>query len=114
MTIIKNILKMSLRNIVNNKLRSMLTMLGLVIGIASVIVLVGIGNGTSKSITNEVLSLGTNVLTLSITSSDYYLDYEDLDDLRIFLMLKVYHHIKMYQLEYQDKHHLHQEQIFLL
>lgn len=82
MTIIKNILKMSLRNIVNNKLRSMLTMLGLVIGIASVIVLVGIGNGTSKSITNEVSSLGTNVLTLSITSSDYYLDYEDLDDLR--------------------------------
>ena len=82
MIILKNILKMSLRNIVNNKLRSALTMLGLVIGIASVIVLVGIGNGTSKSITNEVLSLGTNVLTLSITSSDYYLDYEDLDDLR--------------------------------
>ena len=82
MIILKNILKMSLRNIVNNKLRSALTMLGLVIGIASVIVLVGIGNGTSKSVTSEVSSLGTNVLTLSITSSDYYLDYEDLDDLR--------------------------------
>jgi len=82
MIILKNILKMSLRNIINNKLRSALTMLGLVIGIASVIVLVGIGNGTSKSITSEVSSLGTNVLTLSITSSDYYLDYEDLDDLR--------------------------------
>lgn len=82
MTIIKNILKMSLRNIVNNKLRSALTMLGLVIGIASVIVLVGIGNGTSKSVTSQVSSLGTNVLTLSITNTDYSLDYENLDDLR--------------------------------
>ena len=82
MTVIKNILKMSLRNIVNNKLRSALTMLGLVIGIASVIVLVGIGNGTSEDVTSQVSSLGTNVLTLNITSSDYSLDYEDLDDIR--------------------------------
>ena len=82
MTIIKNILKMSLRNIVNNKLRSALTMLGLVLGIASVLVVVGLGNGTSKSVTSQVSSLGTNVLTLSITNTDYSLDYENLDDLR--------------------------------
>ena len=44
MTKFINILKGSLKNIVNNKLRSLLTMLGLVIGIASVIILVGIGN----------------------------------------------------------------------
>ena len=63
MTKLKNILKMSIRNIVNNKLRSLLTMLGLVIGIASVIVLVGIGNGTSESITSQVSSLGTLIYT---------------------------------------------------
>lgn len=59
MTKFINILKVSLKNIVSNKLRSLLTMLGLVIGIASVIILVGIGNGTrrrgkfSGSITSE-------------------------------------------------------------
>jgi len=81
MTKLKNILKLSLKNIVNNKLRSLLTMLGLVIGIASVIILVGIGNGTSTRITSQVQSLGTDVLTLSINSSDYYIDYRDLDNM---------------------------------
>ncbi|CDA16383.1 putative uncharacterized protein [Clostridium sp. CAG:571] len=42
MTKFINILKGSLKNIINNKLRSILTILGLVIGIASVIILVGI------------------------------------------------------------------------
>ena len=56
-------------------------MLGLVIGIASVIILVGIGNGTSSSITSQVQSLGTDVLTLNINSSDYYIDYADIGNL---------------------------------
>ena len=81
MTKFKNILKLSLKNIVTNKLRSLLTMLGLVIGIASVIVLVGIGNGTSSQINSQVQSLGTDVLTLNINSSDYYIDYDDIDNL---------------------------------
>ena len=81
MTKLKNILKLSLKNIINNKLRSLLTMLGLVIGIASVIVLVGIGNGTSSQITSQVQSLGTDVLTLNINSSDYYIDYSNIDDI---------------------------------
>lgn len=81
MTKLKNILKLSLKNIVSNKLRSLLTMLGLVIGIASVIILVGIGNGTSSSITSQVQSLGTDVLTLNINSSDYYIDFSNLDNM---------------------------------
>lgn len=81
MTKFKNILKLSLKNIITNKLRSLLTMLGLVIGIASVIVLVGIGNGTSRNISSQVQSLGTDVLTLNINSSDYYIDYDDIDSM---------------------------------
>ena len=81
MTKFLNILKGSLKNIKNNKLRSALTMLGLVIGIASVIILVGIGNGTSNQVTSQVQSLGTNVLTLNINSSDTSLEYSQLDDL---------------------------------
>lgn len=56
-------------------------MLGLIIGIASVIVLVGIGNGTSSSIVSEVQSLGTDVLTLNINSSDASLAYENINSL---------------------------------
>lgn len=81
MTKFLNILKGSLKNIKNNKLRSALTMLGLVIGIASVIILVGIGNGTSNQVTLQVQSLGTNVLTLNINSSDTSLEYSQLDNL---------------------------------
>lgn len=81
MTKFVNILKDSLKNIWNNKLRSGLTMLGLIIGIASVIILVGIGNGTSSQISSQVQSLGTNILTLSIQDSDYSLEYSQIDDI---------------------------------
>lgn len=82
MTKFLNILKGSLKNIVNNKLRSILTMLGLVIGIASVIILVGIGNGTSSQVSSQVQSLGANILTLSIQTSDASLEYSQLDDMQ--------------------------------
>ena len=79
MTKFVNILKNSLKNIKNNKLRSALTMLGLIIGIASVIILVGLGKGTTNKVTSQVQSLGTNILTLAINSSDYSLEYSNLD-----------------------------------
>lgn len=70
-----NIIKISLKNIKSNKLRSFLTMLGLVIGIASVIILVGIGNGATSSVKDSVQSLGTDVLTMTINSDDSTLGY---------------------------------------
>jgi putative ABC transport system permease protein len=45
-----------------NKLRSGLTILGMTIGVASVIVLIAVGNGSSKAVTSQIQSLGTNVL----------------------------------------------------
>lgn len=48
---------MAFQNIIHNKLRSGLTMLGLIIGISSVIVLVGIGTGSSSSVQSQVQSL---------------------------------------------------------
>lgn len=78
---ILNIIKMAFKNIKSNKLRSALTMLGLIIGIASVIVLVGIGSGATTSVTDSVQSLGTDILTLSISSSDTSLEYEQVDEL---------------------------------
>jgi putative ABC transport system permease protein len=45
-----------------NKLRSGLTMLGIVIGVAAVVAMLGIGNGTQASITSQIESIGTNLL----------------------------------------------------
>ena len=82
MTKFTNIIKVSLKNILSNKLRSALTVLGLIIGIASVIILVGIGNGATSSVTSEVQSLGTDILTVSVSSSDVSLEYDELDNLK--------------------------------
>src|SRR5271155_5685280 len=48
--------------LVANKLRSALTILGMTIGVASVIVLIAVGNGSSKAVQSRIQSLGTNVL----------------------------------------------------
>lgn len=81
MTKFLNILKVSIKNISGNKLRTVLTMLGLIIGIASVIILVGIGSGTSSQVTSQVQSLGADILTLNINSSDTSLDYDNIDEI---------------------------------
>ena len=62
-----SILKSALKSIMNNKLRSALTMLGLIIGIASVIILVGIGDGATTNVTEQVQSLGTDIVTINIS-----------------------------------------------
>ncbi|GAB2689739.1 ABC transporter permease [Kitasatospora kifunensis] len=48
-----------------NKVRSALTMLGVLIGVASVILLLAVGNGSSAAVKNSITSLGTNSLTVS-------------------------------------------------
>lgn len=75
------ITKVAIKNITSNKLRSILTMIGLIIGISSVIVLVGISRGSSKAVTSQVQQLGTDILMISIYSSDYSLPYDKLNEL---------------------------------
>jgi putative ABC transport system permease protein len=76
------IIKVAFKNIAGNKLRSSLTMLGLIIGISSVIVLVGIGNGSTSQVQSRVQSLGTDILTISVNSSDYSLNYSDINEVK--------------------------------
>lgn len=59
-------LKMAWKSIASNKMRSFLTMLGIIIGVASLIVLVSIAGGATNSVTDQISSLGTNLLTVSI------------------------------------------------
>jgi putative ABC transport system permease protein len=58
------ILKIALNALRANKMRSFLTMLGIIIGVASVIVMVSISSGASSQIEKAVASLGTNILTV--------------------------------------------------
>jgi putative ABC transport system permease protein len=55
----------ALQSIIVNKLRSALTMLGVIIGVASVIAMVAVGNGASIQIQQQVLSLGSNLVTVT-------------------------------------------------
>ncbi|MBG0562515.1 ABC transporter permease [Actinoplanes aureus] len=62
------IVRFALRGIGANKLRSALTMLGILIGVAAVILLVAVGNGSAQAITTRIEALGTNTLTVMSTS----------------------------------------------
>ena len=73
--------RLAWRNIRDNRLRSGLTVLGLVIGIASVIILVGIGNGAANSVQDQVASLGADIVTVSITDSDSGLTTDQVKEL---------------------------------
>ena len=72
-------LQLALKNIVSSKVRTLLTMLGIIIGVAAVIVIVGLGNGLETYVTDSFSSLGTNTLTVSVMSrgSTRSLDAED-------------------------------------
>lgn len=86
--------KIAIRALRANKMRSVLTMLGIVIGVATVVALLSIGNGATASITDSIQSGGSNLLTISpgrqqtgmpgmgqsqIASYLYYSDFELLE-----------------------------------
>ena len=79
----------ALRALASNKLRSVLTMLGIVIGVGAVVALMAIGNGATSDITSRVQDIGSNVITVqsarmgfgadpSLRKYIYYADYQAL------------------------------------
>lgn len=58
-------IRFALRAITANKLRSSLTVLGILIGVAAVILLVAVGNGSAQAVQRQIESLGTNTLTVT-------------------------------------------------
>ena len=61
---ISNLFKIALRAIAANKLRSFLTMLGIIIGVASVIAMMAIGQGSKKSIQANIAEMGSNMIMI--------------------------------------------------
>jgi putative ABC transport system permease protein len=66
-------LRIAWGGITANKLRSGLTILGMTIGVASVIVLIAVGNGSSKTVQSQIQSLGTNVLIVMSSGGGFRL-----------------------------------------
>ncbi len=62
------ILRSAIRGITANKLRSALTLLGVLIGVASVILLLAVGNGSAQRVQSAIANLGTNTLTVRASS----------------------------------------------
>jgi putative ABC transport system permease protein len=62
---ILELIRLALSRLRTSRLRAALTMLGVIIGVASVVALVGVGQGTTSNITSRLSSLGTNLLTIS-------------------------------------------------
>jgi putative ABC transport system permease protein len=74
-------IKMALKSIQSNKLRALLTMLGIIIGVSSVIVLVSISQGSTKNVTSQINQLGTNLLTINTTGTDISLTEDKISEL---------------------------------
>jgi len=59
---ITNLLKIALKALVNNKMRGLLTMLGIIIGVASVVTMLAIGEGSKQSIKDNISEMGSNMI----------------------------------------------------
>ena len=63
----KESFRMSIKSITSKKMRSFLTMLGIIIGVMSLIVLVSIVGGATDSVTDSIHSMGTNTFTVRVS-----------------------------------------------
>lgn len=75
-------IKMAVKSIAANKGRSALTMLGIIIGVGSVILLTGIGGGATQSITDQISQMGTKLITVSFNRrfTTRTVELEDLEE----------------------------------
>ncbi len=61
---LNNLISIALRALMNNKMRGFLTMLGIIIGVSSVIIMLAIGEGSKQSITGEISDMGSNMIMI--------------------------------------------------
>ena len=80
MTMFFNTLKLAVRSTLANKMRSFLTMLGIIIGVVSVVTLMSIAESTTSSITDAISSMGSDLLTVMVTDDDVKLKSDDYID----------------------------------
>ena len=59
------VIEISIKGLTRNKLRSLLTMLGVIIGVAAVIIMIAVSAGTEKTIEEQITGLGSNLIFIS-------------------------------------------------
>ncbi len=79
---LKQAFKMAIKSIMASKMRTFLTMLGIIIGVCAVIVLVSVVQGSTGSISDSIESLGANSISVSFTgrNSTKYVTYEEMQE----------------------------------
>ncbi len=75
------IVKLSLKAIYNNKMRSFLTMLGIIIGVMAVVILVSITQGATSGITDSISDMGSQQITASITDDEVSVSADSVETL---------------------------------
>ena len=88
MTMFFNTLKLAVRSTLANKMRSFLTMLGIIIGVVSVVMLMSIAESTTSSITDAISSMGSDLLTVMVTDDDVKLKSDDYMELTQYDAIK--------------------------
>ncbi len=78
---IGKILQLAVKSIGNNKMRSFLTMLGIIIGVMAVVILVSITQGASKGITDSISEMGANRILATVTDEDVTISLEDVEEI---------------------------------
>ena len=78
------IIRLSLRAIYNNKMRSFLTMLGIIIGVMAVVILVSITQNATSGITDSIANMGSDQITASITGEDVSVSRDSIESLNSY------------------------------
>ncbi len=78
------IIKLSLKAIFNNKMRSFLTMLGIIIGVMAVVILVSITQGATSGITDSISSMGSQQIAATITDEDVSVSADSVESLTAY------------------------------
>lgn len=77
---IRSVTKMAFQSIFSNKMRTFLTMLGIIIGVFAVVVLISIGQGATSGVTESISSMGSNIISVNIFGRRVSFDYRDINE----------------------------------
>ncbi len=77
---IKSITKMAFQSILSNKMRTFLTMLGIIIGVFAVVVLISIGQGATSGVTESISSMGSNIISVNVFNRRKSIEFNDVND----------------------------------
>lgn len=75
-----SVTKMAFQSIFSNKMRTFLTMLGIIIGVFAVVVLISIGQGATSGVTESISSMGSNIISVNVFDRRKSIDFKDINE----------------------------------